>query len=146
MIPSFFLKFFCNSFIHSVVMTSSSIWNYFSKTVDVSKAKCNLCNELVSRGGTSSKTASTTSLISHLKCHHPEQHSIFLSAKKIDKEPLQQFQHASSSSSQLTIEESIDRKKSLQKDNPRAQEITRKIAEFLAVDYQPFSTVENVGF
>ena len=64
-------------------MTSSPVWDYFSTTVDASKAKCKICSELVSRGGIGKK-ATTTNMVNHLKSHHPAERKIVLSKRVIN--------------------------------------------------------------
>lgn len=38
-------------------MASSPVWKYFTKTVGVVKTKCNICNDLIFRGGQTGKSA-----------------------------------------------------------------------------------------
>lgn len=60
------------------VVMASPIWEYFMKTVDPSKAKCNTCDQLISRGGSTAKTVTTSNMISQLKVHHVDEYSKYL--------------------------------------------------------------------
>lgn len=55
----------------------SAIWKHYLNCEDSKYAKCNKCNCEISRGGVG-KSASTTSLINHLKRKHQEEYKIFL--------------------------------------------------------------------
>ena len=50
------------------------------------------------------------------------------------------------SSSQVTIEECLERLQPLPNDHPTARKITILIGEMMALDCQPFSVVEDQGF
>ena len=47
---------------------------------------------------------------------------------------------------QLTMEETRVRVKVWDTNNPKAERIHRKIAEMMALDYQPLSVITDVGF
>lgn len=70
----------------------SDVWNFFtvSKTLE-SKAICNICKCLVSRGGVTSRSFSTTNLKRHLENSHPLKWKTFkLQFPKPAQQPLQQ--------------------------------------------------------
>jgi hypothetical protein len=51
---------------------TSFVWNHFNiYDKDHSKAECKICGSLVSRGGTTAKTYTTSNMSSHLKIKHP---------------------------------------------------------------------------
>ncbi|XP_061704198.1 zinc finger BED domain-containing protein 4-like [Cydia pomonella] len=123
----------------------SNVWTFFNEMEDdKSKVKCTLCNSVLSRGGTG-RTGSTSALSNHLKLKHKEE------SEKVDK-PIHSIinvgeLHQPSSSRacvQQSIESSISKKWDLQ--DPRSQEIHNAIGEMIAVDNQPISIVEDVGF
>ena len=53
---------------------------------------------------------------------------------------------ASSSSRQLTLQESSDKTQKWDINDPRAHKIHTRIGEMIALDYQPFSIVDDIGF
>ncbi|XP_023694531.2 zinc finger BED domain-containing protein 4-like isoform X2 [Paramormyrops kingsleyae] len=116
----------------------SAIWKYFTlETTTSSTAICNLCKIKVSRGGSSVAVYNTTNLIKHLKNHHTEEHEEFRQAKqKKDEE----------SKKQLTLPEAYSRHEKLPNNSPKAAKITEKVLEFIVLDDQPLSVVDNVGF
>ena len=122
----------------------SLIWEYFKVTEDSRYAICNVTsrNESVSHGGQTIKTFNTTTLVYHLKSKHKELHEEYLK-KLSDGKLAKEVRPASQSSSkQLTVPDM--RKWDIS--DPRAQAIHFKIAEMIALDYQPFSVVGDVGF
>ena len=74
---------------------------------------------------------------------HAELHSEFL--KKCD-ERTKEKASAPSSSRQLTLQESSDKARKWDINDPRAQHIHTRIAEMIALNYQPFLIVDDVGF
>lgn len=122
----------------------SPIWEYFKVAEDSHYAICNVtsCNENVSRGGQTTKTFNTSNLVYHLKSKHKELHEEYLK-KLSDGRLAKDVRPASQSSSkQLTLPDM--RKWDIS--DPRAQAIHFRIAEMIALDYQPFSLVDDVGF
>ena len=47
---------------------------------------------------------------------------------------------------QITLQDLAERRKPFPPDYPRAKELTYCLAEMIAIDLQPFSIVEDVGF
>lgn len=108
---------------------------------DVTFAICNVCKEKISRGGSKVKNFNTTNLIRHLKNHHSAQHGEFakLTAenekKKGEKTP-----------QRLLTQPTLESTHAYSRDSGKAKAITKKVMEFIALDDQPFSVVEDVGF
>ncbi len=119
----------------------SFVWQYFEICAqDVKIAICNVCKGQVNRGGTTAKTFGTTNLIRHLKVHHPKEHDEY--QKSVDNAK----QAKPSSLTQPSVKSFILKKQSYSRDSPKAQAITKKIMEFIVLDDQPFSVVEDQGF
>ncbi|XP_052393278.1 zinc finger BED domain-containing protein 4-like [Carassius gibelio] len=115
----------------------SAVWQYFTVDFPTSKtAKCNICKEAISRGGTNVANFNTSNLIKHLKTRHTKEHDEFTKAKGKKKDELQQ----------QTLETAFQRRDKFTKDSQKATKITDKIVEFIVLDDQPLSVVENVGF
>ena len=108
--------------------SSPNIWDNFIKNpLDGSKATCRKCWQIVSRGSSTGKAKSWGNgpMWSHFKV---------CSAT------------ASSSSTQLNLEQTFARNVPLQKDSVKAKAITRAIGTMVAVGLRPYSVVENEGF
>ena len=61
----------------------SLIWEHFTVSVnDDSKAICNYCNALISRGGKNPKIFGTTNLLKHLRLNHTSKYSSLEAAEK----------------------------------------------------------------
>lgn len=91
----------------------SIVWNHFIISEDdKSKAECNHCKKLISRGGMG-KAASTTPLFGHLKnVHLPE--FVKLSEEKEKTNPENGRKNGRKvSNKQLSLEQIINKKKSL---------------------------------
>lgn len=144
----------------------SIVWKFFNINVDnETKVTCKLCSKILSRGGKTEKTFTTTNMKKHLQTQHQDQleeeerliveelaqesqkRSItcyFTSEKKtkVDCEA----SSADSSHSQRTMEETLELKKIWDINSTKAKEIHTAIGEMIAIDSQPFSIVEDVGF
>ncbi|KAL3067486.1 hypothetical protein OYC64_017252 [Pagothenia borchgrevinki] len=113
----------------------SAVWNYFKiESEDSVTARCNVCKAEVPRGGKNRAMFNTTNLIRHLRSKHLQQHEEYTAATRV------------TSLKQPTLSETFKRKEKLPQNSDKAQQITAKIAEFIALDDQPLSVVENVGF
>ena len=123
---------------------TSPIWSFFCVAEDTKYAVCNDGKQKLSRGGTTTKTFNTSNLVSHLKSKHVEALKEFERLKAADSQEKQV--KVKSKLKQQTLEESKDRAKVWDVNDPRAQLVHRRIAEMIALDYQPFSTVEDDGF
>lgn len=111
----------------------SAVWEYFSvENSDSVKAICKICKLEVSRGGTNKAHFNTTNLIRHLQKSHTVEYGTY---KKRTKPQQQQ-----------TLAEVFQKKDKLPRNGEKSRNITRKIVEYIALDDQPISVVENVGF
>lgn len=121
----------------------SEIWRYFTPT-DRDHAKCNICEKVYSRVG-----RTTSGLRTHLKAVHAEEFELLIRAEtevqasKITIYPETPLKEVKK---QLSIEESIMKKKQWDAKNPLSQKIDCRISEMIALDNLPFNFVENVGF
>lgn len=115
---------------------------------DKSKAVCLTCNEKVSRGGSNPKNFNTTNLRKHLQSHSDKFKKF--SEKEATKQEETQAANAQASAQaslkQITLQGLAERRKPFPPDHPRAKELTYRVAEMIAIDLQPFSIVEDVGF
>lgn len=116
----------------------SAVWRHFEICqTDNKVAICNLCKAQVMRGGVKQQSFNTTNMITHLKSRHPEQHQDFLKSKT-EKMPAKTHQQP--------LLQSFDKARKYSSDHPKVKDLNDKIIEFIALDNQPFSVVEDVGF
>jgi hypothetical protein len=143
----------------SDVKTRASVWNFFVVDENVVYARCNVgqCHQKIKRGKTA-RDFSTSPLINHLKSQHPEEYK----SLHPPSESSMPFISTSSSSTglslsnspsspcvlkgQLTLAQSFERGRMLDANHSRAKEITKLLAEMIAVDCQPISMLTDVGF
>ncbi len=129
----------------------STIWKFFSIcAVDESKAICSTCGEKISRGGKSAKTYTTTNLKKHLHSRHKAHYEDF---EKQEAARTAEIANAASGSGQsrpnprqMSLEYLVDKQRQFAFDHPKSREINRLVAELMAVDNQPFSIVDDLGF
>ena len=123
---------------------------FFSVSVtDESKAVCDECGKRVARGGRSAKSYTTTNLRNHLKRRHFSQYTELLKLEKTKSATDDDGSRRSPSpchSSQSTIDRCFQQSKPYNKGHPEARKITLLIGEMMALDFQPFSIVEDTGF
>ena len=115
----------------------SQIWTYFTVCQDDPKhAACNACKAKISRGGSTPKTFGTTNLIRHLEKKHPGVFSTYkdTAAKRRDAAESQRPQQPSTMAAMFDV------------NTEKSNAITKKIMEFMALDDQPFSVVQDKGF
>lgn len=111
----------------------SAVWTYFKICGDdKSKAECKLCTGKVSRGGKESTSFNTSNLIKHLRTHHAQEYTEFAKANARPEQP--------------TLTQVLEKRQKMSRENPRAVKITEALTHFIALDDQPLSVVENVGF
>ena len=122
----------------------SPVWQYFTAGENDRQATCKVCSGKVSRGGQSVKTFSTTNLTGHLR-KHPAEYKKYEDDKNKTEQQLQESRR-SAPLKQLTLQESSSRTKVWESSDPRAIDITTKVAEMISLDCQPFSIVNDVGF
>ena len=123
----------------------SVIWEYFTEDEDTKFAVCCSCDTRVPRGGSSTKGYTPTNLVHHLSSKHVELHAEYLEKKasKINPAPKETRKR---SLQQLSLEGTEVRTKLWDINDPKAQRITRKVGEMVAIDCHPLSVVEDVGF
>ena len=117
------------------------IWDYY-KVVDQDQwfARCLTCNTQISGGGKTAKSFNTTNMIDHLQKKHPVEYKDYEEKKKL-RELKEQKERR-----QPTMEETRVRVKVWDINDPKPERIHRKIAEMMALDYQPLSVITDVGF
>ncbi|KAK7877950.1 hypothetical protein WMY93_031399 [Mugilogobius chulae] len=112
----------------------SAVWKYFQvDDKNVSIAKCELCKLGISRGGKEKAAFNTTNLIRHLKNKHPTQYNEFTQATQ-------------PRTSQPTLQDLFKKREKMPGDSAKAQTITAKVAQMIAMSDLPFAFVENPGF
>jgi hypothetical protein len=129
----------------------SVVWKFFTINVaNPGKANCSLRKQQQSRGGLSKKEYGTGNLRKHLVAKHSTE---LLEAEKeaekgrLEKQSTDNLRKPTKAENkQQTLRELIDRNKAFQASHPRAQELTRALAEMIAIDLQPFSIVMDEGF
>lgn len=132
---------FCNK--------KSFVWRIFEPLInDETKAKCKLCDCILSRAGIG-KLATTTSLINHIKNKHPKQYNEInqesdTDAKNDSLEPKVISQ--GNKRKQATLEGLLEKKKLWDINDQKAVKLHKIIGEMIACDNQPFSFVEDIGF
>ncbi|XP_061129317.1 zinc finger BED domain-containing protein 4-like [Syngnathus typhle] len=118
----------------------SAVWTDFTiSEKDPRIAICKTCNAEISRGGASAKSFSTSGLIHHLESKHPDRHSEY-EKKATQKRKL------TPSTPTPSVADVFEKARKFSSDSAKAKGITHKIMEFIALDDQPFSIVEDVGF
>ena len=109
----------------------------------------------ISRGGTSAKNFTTTNLIAHLRSQHAVRYREFgeEQASQLSKQSVTCSSGLSTASSTSTngacFQPTLQKCASMKVwpiDHPRAQAITMVIGKMMALDYQPFSVVQDEGF
>jgi hypothetical protein len=72
--PSFAYQLTTAPIVMGTIMVPIIAWNYFKvNPKDKSVCVCNLCDTIISRGGKTAKTFTTTNMMNHLKEFHPEE-------------------------------------------------------------------------
>ena len=119
----------------------SGVWEYFVLQVtDDSKVSCSLCNAVISRGGKDTKNFNTSNMRYHLETKHPDEYKqLAAKEKELSKEKV-------GGSNQPTLLESFVKSQPFVFDHPRAKEITKRIGEMMALDNEPFTMVNHIGF
>ena len=133
----------------ATVKKRSLIWNYFAISQEDEKtAICNECKESVSRGGSSVKNFNTTNLRNHLRRFHHQLFDELLVKEREDTEKKAEEgkRRKPSEGRQLTLVELQEQKEAWNYDHPEHTKVTKRIAEMIAIDSQPFSIVEDAGF
>jgi len=126
----------------------SPIWDYFTLAEDERFAMCTKCEQKISRGGKDTKMYGTTNLTVHLRAKHTESHAELEKKVKEQKElkEAKEKMPRCESHRQLSLMENGDRVWPWWINDERAQRIHRYVGLMIAVDCQPFSTVDDEGF
>ena len=134
----------------------SCIWHNFDVSLsDNTKAVCKVCRSEVSRGGKTAKTFSPTNLKTHLQRTHLKEYNEY--TEKIKQEVAERKRKSDSSSSttslakqvfrqQQTIGACLQRSQKWADDNAHKIECDRLLGEMIALDVQPFTITQDVGF
>ena len=107
---------------------------------DSDKAICQLCRKSVLAHG-----GNTSNLVSHLKNHHPKEHSIVAKARKA-KISEKSNDSGEPKTRQVTLSEAVERTQHYVRSSKRRQEITTSVTKFIAKEMMPVSVVEREGF
>ena len=132
----------------------SPVWNFFVIAEDIKYAKCRSCDELVARGGVSTKGFNTTNLVNHLKSNHRLEYEKFQQIKmnkkaqrKVAKsEKIQGRLNQMGGMRQIMLQATKQRTSCWGINDPTALCIHQRIGEMIAVDNQSFCLVEDIGF
>ena len=124
----------------------ATVWEYYTVSEDDPRhAVCNETKTNISRGGTGRKSFNTSNFIGHLKSRHAAVYNDYLQADhKRKNEAAKKAKTATAGKTQTLIDMAFERVKELAPDSTRAKQIN-KVMEFIALDDQPFSVVEDVG-
>jgi hypothetical protein len=108
----------------------SNVWLHFTRNKERKIAKCNKCKKKYKTSG------NTSNLRDHLKIFHAELESTVLNEDDI---------HDASTSS-VTITSFFKKQTAYDLNSHRNLELDKALVFMVCKDYQPFSTVEDVGF
>ena len=130
----------------------SSVWGYFSTAKDDKFAECGDCGAMVSRGGSNQRNFNTTNLVNHLKSHPSIYHNYCESKNRRDRE------REASKKGRLEVAGGFTRLRQLSRqgtnqvnkqwgsNDSRAIAVHKRLGVMIALDFQPISIVEDVGF
>ena len=132
----------------------SPVWNFYSLAEDTKFAVCSKCGDLVSRGGESTKSYNTSNLVSHLRSQHSEEYINFTKLKvsrESERETVRKERGKTSSIGglrQLTLAGRCASEKVKQWDinDSKSTLLHKKLGEMMALDCQPITIVEDIGF
>ena len=122
----------------------SLMWEHFTVSVnDDKKAVCKYCNVSVSRGGKNPKTFGTTNLSKHLGLNHASEYTHLEASKKA-----REIENKDKPSDVVvqTLNDYVQKMTPFGLNHPTARKITRTVGEMIALDNQPFSIVDDLGF
>lgn len=125
----------------------SECWKYFRLESPQSPvATCTICNKTISRGGSLLGRFNTTNLNRHLQSLHPKK----LRAGRLKQEMAIKQENTPKQESTpepvTAVETGLTRQLKLPDDCVKATDITAKVMEFIVLDSQPLSVVDNKGF
>ena len=121
-------------------------WKHFTLVDgDITKAKCNHCGTIRSRGKAAEESLlGTQSLNNHLRDKHPELFSEIDTQKKAKQVQMQESKKRKLE--QAGIEESFGKAGKWASTSEEAIKTTRRIGEMMCLDDEPFRMVEKPGF
>lgn len=125
----------------------SVVWAYYDVSIaNSAKAVCKLCAASLSRGS-SPKQYSTTPLINHLRSKHKDEYEEMsekqASCNQTSKESRVTLTPVRA---QLTLAEFKQSKEKWPRDNPKWTSNTKRVAEMIALDMEPYNVVAKLGF
>ena len=82
----------------------------------------------------------------HLETKHPDDYKELEAKEKQLAQEKQCNSLGSSGSNQPTLMDVFVRSQPLAFDHPRAKEISKRIGEMIAIDSEPFTVVNHIGF
>ena len=119
---------------------TSVVWEYFTVAEDTKFAVCGECQ---TRGGTTTKSFTTTNLVHHLSVKHPEIHANYLE-RKVNQEPRQpKDMRKRSLHCQLSLTETQELTKVWDINDHRAQRVHHKIGEMSIVTHFHRSSIAS---
>ena len=119
----------------------SFISNHFTFSVnDDSKAICNYCKVLISRGGKNLKIFGTTNLLKCLRLNHTAKYSSLEAAEKARE---MENKDKTGSGTVKALDDYVLNVTPFGSNHPTARKITQVVAEMIALDNQPFSIVHD---
>ena len=123
------------------------MWEYFTLNLyDKSKVSCSVCAAVVARGGKETKNLNTSNMRHHLKTKHPEDYKELEAKEKQLAQEKERNSLGISGSNQPTLINAFARSQPLAFDHPRAKETNKSIGEMIALDNEPFTVVNHIGF
>lgn len=122
-------------------MATNPVWQHFTQPTP-GKARCNICNILVSMGAEKAKTKNTSNMWSHLKRHHLEAYN---EAQK-EKDDRAAASTSAASSTQPNLVQMFDAQRKWGNSDTRSKKVDLAIVEMIATDNHPFTVVSGVGF
>ena len=125
---------------------SSPVWSFFTVAEDDNSiAVCKKFSGRVPRGGKKSSGFNTTNLISHMKTrHHGE--AVWKEYEAATVAASGAKGKTSIRCAVVPIQRAFENCRNFPRDSEKAEAINDKVMEFIALDDQPFSVVENPGF
>ena len=125
----------------------SAMWEYFTLNLyDQSKVPCSVCAAVVSRGGKEMKNFNTSNMHHHLETKHPEEYKELEAKEKQLAQEKECNSLGISGSNQPMLIDTFARLQPLAFDHPRAKEISKRIGKMIALDNEPFTVVNHIGF
>lgn len=123
---------------YSPTSVKSKVWKYFKLRRDVSKkAFCTLCKE-----GINHEDGNTSAMAKHIK----RKHKGSAAARDLESNSKDETSKGSQDEGQMLLPALLKSKTPFGANEPKAKEITAKIALMIVKDLQPISIIEDQGF